>query len=121
MNNEEKMDLILNKVTGIEKEQSEIKDDISDMKDDIYAMKDDISGLEKEQSNIKDNIKDMKENIDKIADETANLTLFRDETNSKLDIIIETLEFQGKKILDNEKEIYRIKNKEELEKKKENF
>ncbi|MDE6974698.1 MAG: hypothetical protein K2P38_16675 [Lachnospiraceae bacterium] len=63
MTDSKKLDLLLEKVTGIEKDVSELKKDMVEVKADIVELKKDVSELKKDVTVLKEEVKVMKGEI----------------------------------------------------------
>ncbi|MTI49911.1 hypothetical protein [Sporosalibacterium faouarense] len=61
------------------------------------------------QDDMKKNISDIKSKLDSVVDQTADLTEFRTQTNQNFSDIKDTLKFIIHKEVENEQEIFKLK------------
>ncbi len=63
MTNDEKLDLLLDKVTGIEKDMIDVKTDMVSVKADIVDIRTDLSNVKTDMVNVKADIVDVKADL----------------------------------------------------------
>ena len=80
MTDSEKMDLILQEITGMKKEMTDMKAEITgvkkemtDMKAEITGMKKEMTDMKKELSDVKKEVKDTKVHIENVTDNNIRI------------------------------------------------
>lgn len=76
-------------ISTLKEDVGSLKGDVSSLKGDVGSLKGDVSLLKGDVSSLKAGQIELKDQLKDVILQTADLTEFREETNSKLDTIIE--------------------------------
>ncbi|MEX2462111.1 MAG: hypothetical protein WD469_12600 [Paenibacillaceae bacterium] len=89
MTDREILELLLQKVTTIEKDVAELKTDVAELKTDVAELKIVVTKLKRAVSTLETNYMTLSEKVDIILEQTASLTEFREETRIRLNQLTE--------------------------------
>lgn len=118
MTNEDFQKLVLQELkelklnfNGVKSDIGELKSDVSGLKSDVGKLKSDVSGLKSDVGELKSDVKELNRKMDISYEQIAGLLEFRTETTDTLKEIKEEIRFLSHKEQENEKELFKIKNK----------
>lgn len=100
---------ILEELQGVKTDIKEIKVDISTLKTDVNILKEDVNTLKADVIDLKEGQVRIEKKLDIVFDQTASLTEFETQVNEKLDRLHYDMSFISQKELENEKQIFFIK------------
>ncbi len=73
MTDSEKMDIILQEITGMKTEMADMKTEITGMKTEMADMKTEMTDMKKELSDVKKEVKDTKVHIENVTDNNIRI------------------------------------------------
>ena len=115
MTDSEKLDFLINAMTGVTEEISKVKDEVSNIKDDVSNIKDEVSNIKDDVSNIKDEVSNIKKSVSDVEKKVTGIDLHLENVTDKNIVIIAEGHLDLSRKLDvalkseNEKEMLIIK------------
>ena len=84
MTDSQKLDYLIEQMTGVKAEITEIKEDIAGLKEDVAGLKEDVAGLKEDVAVLKEDVVVLKEDVAVLKEDIANLQERMDKQENEL-------------------------------------
>ena len=83
MTDSQKLDYLIEQMTGVKAEITEIKEDIAGLKEDVAGLKEDVAGLKEDVAVLKEDVAGLQERMDKQENEIRYIRTFQENNLEK--------------------------------------
>ena len=84
MTDSQKLDFLIEQMTGVKAEITEMKEDIAGLKEDVAGLKEDVAGLKEDVAVLKEDVAELKEDVAVLKEDVANLQERMDKQENEL-------------------------------------